>query len=321
MNDKPTLILGSGTGWSATTPLWYSLQVTNQFGHCGLEKEDRLLKQLSEIDGYAYWKTHRQYKLDELLSYRKEPRRNRSWGKHSKYLQETEEQIRDYFRSDPNIDTYVKYYKILWENVKHDYKAVMDFSNDLASLPLHFLVGILPVLKQHFNVKVLIIYRDPVRRHYSEMSAHYRLKSQNKSEVGSDWKNRDIKDRFKWRMIKSKHPDSISYWKSVLDSAYSYVDIYKKWSSLFPTLPIVMEELWGGKTKELSEFLDYPINDLYDNCYYPEQGTKAPRHELLKDQWISDMQDLSEEDISYGREKLAWIYDEWYNEFHTRPWG
>ena len=67
MNDKPTLILGSGTGWSATTPLWYSLQVTNQFGHCGLVKEDRLLKHLSEINGYAYWKKYREQKIDELM--------------------------------------------------------------------------------------------------------------------------------------------------------------------------------------------------------------------------------------------------------------
>jgi hypothetical protein len=49
-------------------------------------------------------------------------------------------------------------------------------------------------------------------------------------------------------------------------------------------------------------------------------GTKAPRYEDLEDQWMSDMQDLSEEDYSFGKKHTQWMYDEWYEKFKTRPW-
>ena len=49
-------------------------------------------------------------------------------------------------------------------------------------------------------------------------------------------------------------------------------------------------------------------------------GTKAPRYEGLEDQWMSDMQDLSDEDYAFGKNYTQWMYDEWYEEFKTRPW-
>ena len=35
--------MSTGTGWSATTPLWYTLQLDNQFLHTGLRKEGGFL--------------------------------------------------------------------------------------------------------------------------------------------------------------------------------------------------------------------------------------------------------------------------------------
>ena len=54
---------------------------------------------------------------------------------------------------------------------------------------------------------------------------------------------------------------------------------------------------------------------MHDNEYYPERGTCRPEIPGLSDQWGSDLQDLSEDDLKYGREKLNWLYEEFKNEF------
>ena len=53
-------------------------------------------------------------------------------------------------------------------------------------------------------------------------------------------------------------------------------------------------------------------------------GTKTPvleRKWNLSDQWGSDLEDLTDEDLSFGRKYLAKYYDEWYDMFGTTPWG
>ena len=39
--------MSAGTGWSATTPLWYTLQLDNKYLHTGYRKEGSYLKELS----------------------------------------------------------------------------------------------------------------------------------------------------------------------------------------------------------------------------------------------------------------------------------
>ena len=102
-----------------------------------------------------------------------------------------------------------------------------------------------------------------------------------------------------------------------------YVKRYKTYRGVFSTHPIVSEDLWGGKNDalaKLSNFLQFDIKNLLPNCYYPEMGTKAPKHEYLQCQWDTDLEDLSDDDLSYGRKYLAKYYDQWYNEFGTTPW-
>ena len=40
--------MGTGVGWSATTPLWYTLQASNKFVHAGIEKEIEYLLNISD---------------------------------------------------------------------------------------------------------------------------------------------------------------------------------------------------------------------------------------------------------------------------------
>ena len=206
----------------------------------------------------------------------------------------------------PTLETYIKYYKRHYERIKHEYSYVADFSNSNAMLPLDFLQKIAPELRKHFKIKVLIIFRDPVRRLYSELSAQYQ----------SDEK------------LRKKYPTSKDYfWNYLTIGDYSinceYVKRIKYYKSIFSTTTIVSEDLWGGKNdskQKLSNFLQYDIKNLYPNCYYPEMGTKAPVVENLADQYNSDLEDLTDEDLVLGRRCLAKYYDEWYDMFGTTPW-
>ena len=75
-----------------------------------------------------------------------------------------------------------------------------------------------------------------------------------------------------------------------------------------------MEEVWEDPSG-LSDFIGMKIEKMHDNVYFPERGTKRPEIEGLRDQWESDMQDLSENDLQYGRNKLAWLYNKFEKEF------
>ena len=132
--------------------------------------------------------------------------------------------------------------------------------------------------------------------------------------------------------LRKKYPTSKDYYWSYLKIGnYSinceYVKRIKYYKSIFSTTTIVSEDLWGGKNdarEKLSNFLQYDIKKLWPNCYYPEMGTKTPvleRKWNLSDQWGSDLEDLTDEDLSFGRKYLAKYYDEWYDMFGTTPWG
>ena len=86
---------------------------------------------------------------------------------------------------------------------------------------------------------------------------------------------------------------------------------------------VVMEELWEGETRALSNFLDFPINTVHENVYYPERGTKAPHYEYLRDQWISDIHDLDIKTWEYAMSNMGWVYKDFKDTFGYIPdkWG
>ena len=302
---KPKLLFGTGIGWSATTPLYETLR-SHKIINSGISKEPETLDWIANRDPYT-WKYKRSPKYNEYIR-----RKSESKLRNSKLL----------FSKDTTLDNFVEYYKLL---SKDDRPNVCDFSNNNAKRNHRFIAELAPTLKENFDVKVIMIFRDPVRRGYSETSSHYKTNVKRNSGMVEQWDNRDPRSRFEWRFIRQRF-NSIDYWKDLLkkeeynSSKFSYVQIYRKYAEHFPTLPIVMEDLWGGDIEPLENFLDCKINSLHNNCYYPEMGTKAPRYEGLEDQWMSDMQDLSEKDYAFGKNYTQWIYDEWHEEFNTRPW-
>ena len=294
---KPILHINAGVGWSATKPLCYTLEKSG-YAHRGSTTECNML----------YYIYERKYKPE-----------------HAEYYWENDHKHRglDFVKKDTTLNDYIKYIK---SHIKDGYLGVSDFSNSNADLPAFFLKEISPILQKYFKVTVTTIWRDPVRRSYSQISNWYKHLTDN-DNAPDVWKVRDPDKLLRWEKIKEKYPDSISFWKSQLDKPShlvpSYVTIYKNWKSAFNITVLVMEEIWGDPRarNELSWSLGHGISEMHDNVYYPERGTSRPEIPGLGDQWGSDLQDLSERDLKYGRMKLDWLYKEWYNEFRRIPTG
>ncbi len=273
---KPILHINAGVGWSATKPLCYTLDDVG-YAVCpnrGKTTECNLL----------YYLYERQYKPVHANFYWHTLHKHRGL---------------DFVRKNTTLEWYIKYIK---SHIVKSHKGVSDFSNSNTDLPLYFLKQIAPVLEEEFDVRVTTIWRNPVRRSYSQMSAWYKEK---------------------WNDSYQKYSDSISYWRSQLDSPShllpDYVKVYNTWSSAFKKVyPVIMEEVWENPS-DLSKFIGHKIEKMHANVYYPERGTQRPEIEGLKDQWSSDLQDLTEEDLQYGRNKLDWIYRNYKDQFKRIP--
>ena len=273
---KPILHINAGVGWSATKPLCYTLDDVG-YAVCpnrGKTTECNLL----------YYLYERQYKPVHANFYWHTLHKHRGL---------------DFVRKNTTLEWYIEYIK---SHIVKSHKGVSDFSNSNTDLPLYFLKQIAPVLEEEFDVRVTTIWRNPVRRSYSQMSAWYKEK---------------------WNDSYQKYPDSISYWRSQLDSpSYllpDYVKVYNTWSSAFKKVyPVIMEEVWKDSSN-LSKFIGHKIDKMHENVYYPERGTQRPEIEGLKDQWSSDLQDLTKEDLQYGRNKLDWIYRNYKDQFKRIP--
>lgn len=273
---KPILHINAGVGWSATKPLCYTLDDVG-YAVCpnrGKTTECNLL----------YYLYERQYKPVHANFYWHTLHKHRGL---------------DFVRKNTTLEWYIEYIK---SHIVKSHKGVSDFSNSNTDLPLYFLKQIAPVLEEEFDVRVTTIWRNPVRRSYSQMSAWYKEK---------------------WNDSYQKYPDSISYWRSQLDSpSYllpDYVKVYNTWSSAFKKVyPVIMEDVWENPSG-LSKFIGHKIKKMHANVYYPERGTQRPEIEGLKDQWSSDLQDLTEEDLQYGRNKLDWIYRNYKDQFKRIP--
>jgi len=195
--------------------------------------------------------------------------------------------LKGIFDGKNTIEEYIDYHNSI------EGERVYDFSNSNADLPTQFIDKIAPILHKHFEVKVTMIARDPVRRFYSNCVHNYR----------GGWSR-------SFRSMPS------SYFHSQTNHT-SYIETYKTYSKHFPTYVMVMENLWKNPEKELpllSSFLDYPITKLFPNVYHD-----GILHEELRDQWTDDIP-LSSEDYSVARNEMSWIYDEWEKEFDNMPW-
>jgi hypothetical protein len=315
---KPQFILSTGTGWSATTPLWYTLQVDNPFLHVGMKKDPGYLDMLRRtpeermitdrknfrINGRSWTTKNRQWSKivlqmnKELFEEGAIQTRGGALTEARRHLYFTQEDVDEFSETPLSFEKYLSYYRKHWKYLQENncpYKAVADFSNSNANLPDWYIDEFMPKLQEHFDVKVLMIVRDPIRRLWSEV-------------------NSDDQEHFFMRKIQSG-----DYW--------NYIDIIEKWERVCPIHVIIMEQLWEGDQQErerqrLSDFLDYDIKKIHENAYCPDRGPDAPHLVGLPDQWTSDKYMLQDELYEKVR-PLFPVYQQWVDKYGSLPlyWG
>ena len=290
---KPTLFLNVGTGWSGTTPLYYTLGWYNKYCHSGHRKEKGYLWLMDLSETRNTFERVKFYK--QFFGPSKQSTTNRKpkiFTHESKYIggNWTPEEIK-YFWSPPfKIEKYIEYYVKHWDFIKHDYKAVSDFSNPNGQCSPEFLMKYAPALKSVFDVKIHVVFRDPLRRLWS-----VRQKQNPKDPVRQ-------------------------FMKMGVD--FGYVQFFLKFVEAFGLENChmtIMEEFWNGQTKELSDFIDYEIKDVHKNAYVPDLGPNAPRIQYLNDQWESDIMHMPKEVKEYGLNMLKPVYIHFKDYFGDLP--
>ncbi len=291
--NKPLLLINAGVAWSGTKPYCKTLHKCQKIVHHGLVVENNILYYLylSQTDP----KQAKRY-FDERHKYRVQSAIDASQKELDlSYLQ-------NIFKKRTTIHTYIRYHLDCWEKAKKKgFVGISDFSNSNTVLPSYFLESIKNELEKHFTVKATVIFRNPVRRWYSEASVEYQY---NTGEHPKEWKGGTVDV--------SGYNDSIEYWKSKrIDHNCDYLKIYKNYKSVFDTYAIVMEELWYDQSG-LSAFLGCDINEINANVYCPYIGVN-------KDHTPADLQELSDKDLIWGMNKLGKVYEEWDKEFGYIP--
>ena len=237
-----------------------------------------------------------------------------------KLLPEFHDEIIRFASPDYSIEKYIKYYLNLYNTLNGKFKAVGDFSNTNRELSIEFLDRFAPMLKKHFNVKVLMIFRDPIRANFSKVNY---MKYHNRHWL-TDADKKKNEDHYKGR-------DLVQESISTLPKVKKYAEFYKKFSNYFECKHVVMEELWEGNTEaeleSLSNFLDYKLTkeNLHFNVFSPDRGVRPIKHSCLEDQWDSDHEVLTPEiyerhmnDISIQK-----VYADYVKTFGRLPlyWG
>ena len=298
---KPKMLLFGGFSWSATSPLVYTLQRNAKYAHFGYTKQFKYLgpsgrsassRNISDIYERVRNGTWENYMSDEP-------------GTHRMNLTVDLEPLRDFsvthftklMDGDHTISKYMDFYHALHDHViTKGYKSVGDYylagrGHTVDKNKFHQL------LMSEFDIRVLVIVRDPVRRTFSRYL--------NKLQEG-------LSDQ-PLELIVKNHAKKIN-------------NLYKTFGK-DRTHVTVMEELWEGDgtaKKELSQFLDHPITNLWKNLYAPDRGHLVEFDKDVPCQAFGqDLLKLTPEIYYHYRKKYDHVYQTWKQEFGSLPmhWG
>lgn len=302
---KPKILLYYGYGWAASSPLVYTLQRNIKYAHFGYTKT------------FRYW---------ELIDVYKKVCNN-TWENWSSYEPSTHrmnlkidlEPLYDFsldhyhkiMIGEPTISKYIEFYHALYDHViTKGYKSVGDAysikckSNRYFSKASEAMKQFSEAVKSEFDVKVIGIVRDPVRRAWGNYLATV-----------------------------EKYESMIGYSPNLILPArmrvYDYVKDFNRMTELFGdnVYVTVMEELWEGDgATGLSEFLEHPIkkSDLWKNLYSPDKGHLVEYDKDVPCQaYGQDMLELTPETYLHYRKKYDYIYQSWKQKFGSLPlhWG
>jgi len=184
---KPPFLLCPGVGKSGTSSLFEMLQNYNNFIHCGICKETGYL---SLVD---MCRNKHLYKNFDVISLH-----HRSLLKEWKnYIPNFETQLPEKIYSDYtsqyySLSTYYEYYVNVYEIVKSVYHGVGDFSTSYCQHQFApgYLKEIDTCLSNFFTVKIVLLFRDPIKRLFS--NCHMKKLILNHPTSASDLFNQDI---------------------------------------------------------------------------------------------------------------------------------
>ena len=286
---KIKLLLGAGVPYSATTPLWYTLQWDHKYCHTGHKKETQWLDIIQKQQERKYnLKYDRGIRLmDRSKKFQKTPE---FYLEHKKpwWIMRTQfsRQEEDYFFTLPTtIEKYIEYYKKHWECVNYEFQSVGDFSNSTCELKKQFMLDIRDQLLEVFDIKVILIFRNPVYRLWSASKCNY---------------------------------EKIFCPNGKVNNLNHYAKMYTKHCEVWGkenVLPLIMEKVWKDPS-ELSDFLGYKIEKMHENVYYPERGTKCPTPRFLQDQWAGEHHDI---DYPKLRKEFDYLYTDFEKTFGYLP--
>ena len=331
---KPKFIFSTGFGWCATTPLFYTLTISNEVVSPGLTKEDSYLSQFDYnrrerferdmrlkksgclTDRQKYENKRKRYK-DKLS--KKYGKTSRKYGTSStggikwestRHLFFTQEEVDEYYSPPYTMDKYISYYRKHWDYMQENnlpHLGVCDFSNVNGSLTEKLIDEAVTALSEHFEVIALNIVRDPIRREWSESCCVANSLS------SSSWESRE---------------QHLQYYYQKIKRPKRYLDVIDRWSKYVPMHVVVMEQLWEGDQQErevsrLSNHVGFDIKEVHPNVYSPDCGTNPPHIPGLVDQWISDNFRLYDDIYYKSMPFFQSEYDAWEERFGSLPlyWG
>ena len=278
---KIPLLLNTGVSFAATTPLWYTLQWDNKICHTGNRKKTHWLtilqfmkaekygiNQYVDINGRTW---HQWAKKHETTPFEKPSSSKPAHLQKSTFTLEEEIEL---YSLPTSIDKYIEYFRRHYENLNGEYKYVADFSNKNCTLFPEFLMDIRDNILEVFDVKVTMIFRDPIRRIWSNNYC-------NMEKVF----HKDAKKKRQWH----------------------YDEMYKNHANAWGkenVYPIIMEDVWQDPSG-LADFLGVKIDRMHENCYWPEMGMNIPKYQWLRDQYQRELAPIP---YDYLRERLDFLY-------------
>ena len=295
---KPKMLIWGGHGWAASSPLVYTLQRNAKYAHFGYTKAWNYFKEqkVGNEEFYHVFKgTWENYKSHEPATHRLnltvdlEPLRDFSLSHLKKLMggERTEEKLIDFFHT-------------LYDHVvTKGYKSVSDY-NYRAHIETGDQEKYNQLLISEFDIKVLAIVRDPIRRTFSRY-----LNNQQKAQ------SKNLKNKRTMKVV--DYTKNINY-------------LYKTFGK-DKTHITVMEELWEGDgtaKKELSQFLDHPITNLWKNLYAPDRGHLVEYDKDVPCQaYGQHLAELTPEMYYQYRKEYDHVYQAWKQEFGSLPlhWG
>jgi len=282
---KPLFLICPGIPKCGTTMLWEIFRCYNTYIHCGLLKESGYLclanlrrNRLLHVDQFAWIEKNFKHDLKNQHNKIKYPNS-------INHLQDRlPEEIYAKFSSEKySLFTYAEYYLRLYDIVNSVYYGVGDFSTAYAeyNFTKDYLEEIDGYLSNFFTVKIVILFRDPVKRLFSY--CHMQKINCNLSSALDLY--------------------SESIYKPNVQNLYP--NVYDKFFNVFGDRVLILNELffdpnYQSQREQAEKFLEVP---------------KINIENLVLENKQNYTEILSDHDIRLGKELLKPSYDFYYSMF------